>query len=523
MESKQVGVVGAGISGLVTCKYLLQKGFQPVVFEAGRSIGGVWASPLGSTRLQTPAELYQFTDFPWPESVTGAPNHKQVMEYLEAYARRFDVIRHVRFGEKVVGLEYVGPDQEEMEAWDLWGGTGDGFAGAGRGVWHVTVEKEDGAKEEHVMDFVVLCLGRFSGLPKIPSFSESKGPEAFNGKVIHSMDLAKMGSSVAAEFVKGKRIIVIGFLKSALDVAAECADINGVELPCTMIVRTKRWNLPDFSAWGVSFGYYYFNRFSELLFHKPGEGIMLSLLATLLSPLRWVISKFVESYIKKITPIKKYGMVPDHSFFQAMSSSLFALLPENFYERVKNESIILKNSKSFEFCKDGIILEGESMPIKADLVIFATGFKGDEKLRNIFESPSLKKIVTGSLENTVPLYRECINPRIPQMAIIGYSESLSNLYTSEIRAMWLTHLLDGGFHLPSIKLMEEDMKKWDKYMKEYSHEYYRRSSIGIIHIWYNDQLCKDMGYNPKRKKGFFSELFMPYGPNDYIGLRSKKK
>ncbi|KAH0456163.1 hypothetical protein IEQ34_014070 [Dendrobium chrysotoxum] len=110
MESKRVGIMGAGISGLVTCKYLLQKDFRSVVFEAGRSIGGVWASPLSSTRLQTLVELYQFTDFPWLKSVTGASNHKQVMEYLEAYARRFEVIRHVRFREKVVGLEYVGPD-----------------------------------------------------------------------------------------------------------------------------------------------------------------------------------------------------------------------------------------------------------------------------------------------------------------------------------------------------------------------------------------------------------------------------
>ncbi|KAI0514060.1 hypothetical protein KFK09_010094 [Dendrobium nobile] len=404
MESKRVCIVGAGFSGLVTCKYLLQKGFRPVVFEAGRSIGGVWTSLLRSTRLQTPIEGYRFIDFPWSESVTGAPNREQVMEYLESYARRFDLIRHVRFGEKVAGLEYVGADREEMESWDLWGGTGGAFAGAERGVWHVTVEKEDGATEEHIMDFVVLCIGRFSGLPNIPSFLMNRGPEIFNGKVIHSMDLANMGSMIASDFLKGKRIIIVGFLKSALDIAAECADINGKEFPCTMIVRTKRWNVYDFSAWGVPFGYCYYNRFSELLFHKPGEGIMLNLLATRgvnFGSRRWVISKFVESYIKKITPIKKYRLVPDHSFFQAMSSALFAVLPENFYERVKNVSIILRNSKSFEFCKDGIILEGHSVPIKADLVIFGTGFKGDEKLQNIFKSPSLQNIVTGSYCSTL--------------------------------------------------------------------------------------------------------------------------
>ncbi|KAI0499768.1 hypothetical protein KFK09_017976 [Dendrobium nobile] len=403
MESKRVCILGAGFSGLLTCKYLLQKGFRPVVFEAGRSIGGVWTNTLRSTRLQTPTEGYRFIDFPWPELVTGVPNHKQVMEYLEAYARKFDLIRHVRFGEKVAGLEYVGANREEMETWDLWGGSGGAFVGAGHGVWHVTVEKEDGAIKEHVMDFVVLCLGRFSGLPNIPSFLENKGPEIFNGNVIHSMDLANMGSTIASNFLKGKHIIIVGLLKSALDVATECADINGKEFPCTMIVITKRWNIYDFSAWGVPFGYCYSNRFSELLFHKPGEGIMLSLLATLLSPLRWVISKFVESYIKKITPIKKYGLIPYHDFFHAMGSVLFAVLPKNFYERVKNESIIIRNSKSFEFYKYGIILEGHSVPIKADLVIFCTGFKGDEKLRSIFKSPSLHSIVTGSSKTIVPL------------------------------------------------------------------------------------------------------------------------
>ncbi|KAG0459265.1 hypothetical protein HPP92_022393 [Vanilla planifolia] len=519
METKRVCVVGAGISGIVTCKYLLSKGFRPVVFEASRSIGGVWTKPLSSTRLQSPTPLYRFSDFPWPESAVGAPLHCQVMEYIEAYAKRFEVISHVRFGERVVALDFVGASDEEMDAWEMWGGTGKAFSG--KGVWHVTVQKEDETKEVHEMDFVVLCLGRFSGLPNIPTFPKNRGPEVFAGKVLHSMDVANMGSAAAGELVRGKRVVVVGFLKSALDVAVEFADINGTSHPCTMVVRTKRWNIPDFSAWGIPFGYYYFNRFSELLFHKPGEGITLSILATLLSPLRWVISKLAEIYYKRILPMEKYGMVPDHSFFEAMTSSLLAIIPETFYDKVEAGSIVLKKSAAFEFCQKGVVVEGEASPIAADVVIFGTGFNSDQKLRDVFSSPRLRSMVAGSLESTVPLYRECIHPRIPHMAVIGYSESLSNMYTSEMRAMWLASLLDGGFRLPSVREMEKDVKEWDKYMKTYNGESYRRSSIGLIHIWYNDQLCRDMGCNPRRKKGILADWFLPYGPTDYIGLLEK--
>ncbi|KAG6653608.1 probable flavin-containing monooxygenase 1 [Carya illinoinensis] len=512
---RQVAIIGAGISGLLACKYTLSKGFHPIVFEAKSSIGGVWTKTVETTKLQTPKPAYQFSDFPWPSSVKeDFPDQHQVFDYIQSYARHFDLLRHVKFNTKVVSIEYEGPSEEEMHSWSMWGSAGEPFSSKGK--WKIVAGDALGLSTEvYPVDFVILCIGRFSDIPNIPEFLDNQGPEVFHGKVIHSMEYAAMDYQSAAEFVKGKQVTVVGLQKSALDIAMECSTANGREHPCTILYKTEHWTVPDYLPWGVPLGYLYLNRFSELLVHKPCEGFLLNLLATILSPVRWAFSKFVESDIKKKLRLAKFGMVPKHSFLQEISSCLLSTTPEKFYDKVEEGSIVLKKATNFSFCKQGVLVNGDTQPLATDLVILATGFRGDKKLKDIFVSSTFKDYIAGSPNTTVPLYRECIHSRIPQLAVIGFSESVSNLYTSEMRCRWLAELLDGTFRLPSIKDMEKDVGEWQEYMKTYSGQYYKRSCIGALHIWYNDQLCKDMGWNPKRKKGFIAELFEPYGPMDY--------
>ncbi|KAI3991470.1 hypothetical protein MKX01_016301 [Papaver californicum] len=306
----------------------------------------------------------------------------------------------------------------------------------------------------------MVCIGRFSMIPNIPDFPTNKGPDAFvNGKVIRSMDYSAMDDSEANNFVKGKRVTVVGFQESALDIANECATANE--------------NINKISA------------------------STLSLLVTFLTPLRWAISKCVESYIK-FFPLKKCVLVPEHRFSTDVTSCSISIAPKNFYDRVEEGSIVFKKSKGFGFYTNGLTFDDDATaPLETNIVILGTGYKGDVKLKNIFKSPTFQKYITDALNSTVPLY------------------SYANLHTSEMMCRWLAHFLEEGFKLPSIKEMEKDMLEWETYMKRYSS---RGGCIGTVHVWYNDQLFKDMGCNPKRKKGFFAELFEPYGPTDHANL-----
>ncbi|XP_019195181.1 PREDICTED: probable flavin-containing monooxygenase 1 [Ipomoea nil] len=512
MEEKRIGIVGAGISGLLACKHAMEKGFTPTIFEAKNGVGGVWSETIASTRLQTPKDHYTFSDFPWPDSVTDTfPDHDQVLDYIVSYAVRYNILPQIRFNSKVVSIHYHHGNEEKDVLCRK-------AAFSSKGKWSVVVQNvrhPEKPNEVYEFDFVVLCIGKFSDVPRIPQFPMNKGPEVFDGKVIHSMDYAAMGNFHAAQFIKNKRVTVVGFQKSAVDIATEIARLNGTRFPCTLLHRTVHWTVPESL---VKLLFTNLNRFSEFLIHKPQESFFIWLLAVLASPLLWVFSKAVESYLKWIYPLKKHNMVPDHGFLEQISSCKFTVLPADFYSKVAEGSIVLKRSRTFSFCKTGLILQDDdddddASPLETDVVIFATGYESDEKLCSIFASNHFKNRITGS---STPLYRGCIDPHIPQLAILGYSESPSILHTTEMQSKWLAHFLAGQFGLPKVSEMEDDARRWEKCLQKYAGRHYKRACASVLlQIYCNDQLCKDMNCNPRRKNGFFSEMFCPYSPVDY--------
>lgn len=110
--------------------------------------------------------------------------------------------------------------------------------------------------------------------------------------------------------------------------------------------------------------------------------------------------------------------------------------------------------------------------------------------------------------------RGTINPLIPNMAFVGYIESVSNLHTAEIRCKWLSRLVDDQFKLPGVEKMLEQIGKEMEIMRRTT-RFYKRSCISTFSINHTDEICQEMGWRYWRKNNWIAEAFTAYNSQDY--------
>ncbi|KAL0426753.1 UNVERIFIED_CONTAM: putative flavin-containing monooxygenase 1 [Sesamum latifolium] len=347
-------------------------------------------------------------------------------------------------------------------------------------------------------EFLVICTGKYGDIPVIPKFPDNKGPEVFKGKVVHTLDYCKLDQEESTRLLKGNKVVIVGYKKSAIDLAVECAEANQGEegQACTMVVRTLHWTVPHYSVWGLPFYMFYSTRASQFLHQTPNQGFLRTLLCHMLSPMRRTISKVIEWYLTWKLPLEKYGLKPDHPFEEDYASCQMAILPENFFSEADKGKIGFKRCSKWWFWEGGIELEEGSCRLDADVVVLATGFDGKHKLKAIVPDPfrSLLEFPSGMM----PLYRGTINPMIPNMAFVGYIESVSNLHTAELRCKWLSRLVDDKFKLPSIEKMIDQIRKEMEIMTKAT-RFYKRSCISTFSINHSDEICEEMGWRSWRK------------------------
>jgi cation diffusion facilitator CzcD-associated flavoprotein CzcO len=99
-------VVGGGQAGLAIGYYLKEQERDFVILDARDRVGDAWRRRWDSLRLFTPAALSGLPGMPFPFPGGYFPTKDEMADYLEEYARKFDL--PVRLGRHVDSLRREG-------------------------------------------------------------------------------------------------------------------------------------------------------------------------------------------------------------------------------------------------------------------------------------------------------------------------------------------------------------------------------------------------------------------------------
>ena len=156
-------------------------------FEATDRVGGHWHTDYDCLHLITPRNGSGFRGDPMPESWADFPRRAQMLEYIEGFADRHDLLRRVTFNTRVLRLDPAGPNA--TEGWDVT--TSDGLTSRYAGV---------------------LVANGHNSVPFIPTV-----PGSYTGKTLHSGEYHNPADIV------GQRVLVVGSGNSGCDIASELA------------------------------------------------------------------------------------------------------------------------------------------------------------------------------------------------------------------------------------------------------------------------------------------------------------
>jgi len=469
-------VVGAGVSGLATAKVLLADGFDVDVLEKKSGLGGTWhpSRTYPGHRTNDPKELYRFSDFPYPESADEFPTADQVRSYLESYADHFDLRRHMRFSTEVASVGRTVTEGRRFQ---------------------VTVRPVDGsgAPEERRYDHVVLCNGVFSD-PHVPHIG---GEERFQGERLHSSELTDRSQ------LAGKRAIIVGGGKSAYDCATVTADHAD---SCALVYRSPHWLGPRYLM-GLREDWFVATRFVQAFFPyhtKRGLAAWLQGPGKPLVRLYWRFQTWLIKTVLRMPPV----LVPDESLpvgFQNIGTG------REFYDRVREGKVVPRRDQLDSFI-DGETLKLKSgEEIKADVIIFATGW---EQRLDLLE-PELRALVFQ--DHFFMLYRHILAPDERHLGFVGYASSIGNMLTSEISAHWLSSVFLGRMDLPppgEMYAQIERVRRWTEEMLPGSGGFL----IGPYIVDYLDELMRDMGLSTHRVSNPLEEYFGRFHAERFCGI-----
>lgn len=204
----RVAIIGSGFSGIAAAIALRKKGIEDfVIFEQAPALGGTWFHnryPGAEVDLESHIYSFSYERYDWSRTHAG---WRELREYLNHVAAKWDLPRRIRFNEKVEDVSWSDTD-------------------------HIyTISTESGA--DHGRFTAVISAVGFLNIPLIPPFAREQGD--FGGAICHT------SRWIDGLDMTGKSIGVVGTGSSAVQVVTE-AERVGSEVKIFQI--EPNWLLP---------------------------------------------------------------------------------------------------------------------------------------------------------------------------------------------------------------------------------------------------------------------------------------
>jgi len=480
---KRVGVIGAGVAGLQTARSLKARGFEVEVFEKAPDVGGLWRENYVSSGVQIRKNYYGLLDEEIPHGDWAST--PEIQKYILGFVDKHNLRSMIRFNTEVSS---VSPRADGQRGWDF------------------VVKDKDGKEATHSLDFAVVSHGLYSQTANMPTLP---GKESFSGPIIHSSQF------LSEDLVKGKKVVVIGGGKSAMDIAKVASKVGESSV---LLYRQAHWITPQSILGLIPTEWIFMSRLGQALVGSykgawPDAPSGPKLAHTLLAPVMHGVFALLGAIFA--VQRKHYGdFKPEHDFV-ADFYNVPQLQSAEFTQMVdKGEITATKGSvKSVE--ADGVVLgSGEKVP--CDVIVCATGFGSSYPF---FDAATLSAL--GVEKDGLYLYRHLLAPKVQDIAFVGAEAStLENSVTYGLQAEWLARALVGAVELPSADKMQTDVDALKAWKRSWMPESPYRSALILAHfLHYHDSLLADMKETPFRKSpNFLAEMFAPYTYKDYNGI-----
>jgi len=399
-ELPRTCVIGAGSSGLPVVKALRDRGVPVVCFERTPNVGGLWcidnkrfgaSAAYDSLHINTDTRLMEYEDFPMPEDLPAYPSHRQIHGYFRHYVQHFGLTDSIRFESEVTRCRRL----ED-------------------GRWRVTLA----GGETETFDALVVATGHHWD----PQWPDPAPPGAFDGAQIHSHAYRNPTDPLD---LSGKRVLVVGFGNSAVDIAAELGN-RAVADQVFLVVRSGAWVLPKWFA-------------GTPITRLPQP-------QTLFPWMPWQVTSAIMSLVMRLQFGRPtdYGLpMPDHRPLQSHPT-----VSQDLLSRLGHGDVLVK--PAIRELQGGRVAFADGSTEAIDAIIWCTGYK--------VSFPFFESSLLDVRDNVLPLWNRTVLPGIDNLFFVGLYQPLGSIMQpAELQGRIVGEYLCGRIRFPDADKMRREI------------------------------------------------------------------